>query len=66
MKTLLCVIMVLGTSVASFASDCSSGQCHRPVRTIVKQTTKIATAPVRVTKQFVNNSQCRRYNRRCR
>ena len=66
MKTLLCVIMVLGTAASTFAGDCSSGQCHRPVRTVVKQTTRIVTSPFRVTRQFVNNSRYRRSCNNCR
>lgn len=69
MKNVIYTIAALLIGGVSFAGDCQNGVCRQPVRnaarTVVHAAEVVVTAPVRVTKRVIQNTQQRRSARRC-
>ena len=68
MKNFILMIVLALVSAPCFANDCSSGVCRKPVRRtlskVVDVTSALVVAPVRATKNVVNNVRSRSLARR--
>lgn len=70
MKNVILAMAFVACCSVSFACDCSTGSCRKPVRNVVAATVnvvdRVVSVPVNVARRVTCNVQQRRYNRRCR